>query len=431
MTTHAFVALLAMCALLAALFLLRFKHVVRLIIHAIRSHERHNRWRAAGQVVRTLVAPRTAGPAPRTPDEAAFLLPDEAIRTVPFHAWKRVETLVVNAVNVTSIAARTAAIALDVDGSVTIVHHRDGTTYDIAVLGPDGSTRVITGPEGVVSAVPIFPSIDRGTVAWWEATMDGKTSSLWVAEPFAAPRLLHEEASPHGQSHPFTPFGWVVVAGDRVAWTLSAGRPGELGTIAVTSMDGTTHRLGAPRTLTLHRDRGAELQGRRVVAVNMAGGVGTGMGQVAAIDLDGPLPIVRILRSGNFPGASVCKGSVVGFWPAKRILQLPGGVHVAMPAGTSAIDMVSDGEWCGGLVFNPPDGVTKDVSVNELFHIPTGTRQRLSENSAGLVDIRGTRVLWKWVPAGYSGLGTSSWVGQLRVPELAVECGPAHNSPVV
>ena len=428
MTQNALVTLVAMVAMLAALFLLRFKHVVRLIIHSIRSHERGNRWRATRQVVRILVTPRTGRAVPRTPDEAAFLLPDEAKRTVPFHEWQRVDTLVVNAVNVTSIAARTTAIALDVDGSVTIVHHRDGTTYDITVLGPDGLTRLITGPEGVESAVPPRPSIDKGTVAWWAITMDGKAASLWVAEPLAAPRVLHTESCPYGQSYPFTPDGWVVVAGDRVAWTLETRRPGEPGIIAVTTMDGTTHRVGVPRTPTLHRDRAAELQGRRVVAVNMDGGVGADMGRVAAIDLDGRLPTVHILRSGSHPGASVCNGVVVGFWGRKGVLQLPHGVHVRMPAGTSAIDVVSDGEWCAGLVFDPPDGVTRHVFVNELFHLPTGTRQRLSESSAGLVDIRGGRVLWEWAPAGHSGFGTSSWVGQLRVPTLAVEPLPTQNT---
>jgi hypothetical protein len=165
------------------------------------------------------------------------------------------------------------------------------------------------------------------------------------------------------------------------------------------------------------------------VAVNVADGELSIRGQLAEIDLNGPVPAMRILKADIYPGASVCNGSVVGYWSPVRVLQLPDGVWVPMPLGTSATDIVSDGEWCAGLVFNPADATTKNIQVCELFHVPTGARQRLSDSRFGMVDLRGDRVLWSWAASDKDDHRRTSWVGELRAPSRTVESRPTQEAP--
>ncbi len=403
--------------------LLRRAPIVRFVAHTIRNAPRGHRAKASRIVLGAVFGRRNTPPKPRTPGEAAFRLPDGPVRTVPYEQWQRVDTLIANARNVTTIESNQEAVSLDTDGSVVVVRYRDDTTSDIGVPTPDGSLHAVTGPDGVESTTTPRPSIDNGTIAWWQTALDGKSATIWVARRGSPPRALRIEPLPHGKPRPWEPYGWVVVAGDWVVWTLLTRDPKRPGAIVATAMDGHTYHLGTTRFVTLHRDRGAEREGRGVVAFNLAEGEMVSLGQVAEVDLNGPVPAVRILRAGAHPGASVCNGAVVGYWSAVRAVQLPGGVWVTFGVGTSASasDIFSDGEWCAGRVFNPVDALTKNVSVSELFHVPSGTRQRLSESPSGIVDIRGHRVLRAWAPRDKLARGRSSWTGELLAPPAASE----------
>lgn len=387
---------------------------------------REHRWIIAREIARVLVKHRTSSELPQTEEEAQFQLPDEPVRTVPYGQWHRLDTLVANPRRITTLESQTRGASLDVDGSVVLVRRRDETTSDIGVLSPDGSARSITGPNGIVSAFSPSPNIDRGTVAWWQIALDGKSAELWVSQPGSQPRVLHTELTPNGRRIPLSPYGWVCVAGDQIAWTMLSGGSG---TIGVTSMDGTTHRMGTTQFPTVHRDRAAERAGRRVVAVNIARDEAPVNGQVAQILLDGPYPELRVLRGGAFPGASVCEGSVVGYWKSTRTLQLPGGLWVHMPPASTVVDVISDGEWCAGNVFGAPDRTGGAVAVQDLFHLPTGARQRLCEIPFGIVDIRAGRILWTWKAEDSPDGAASSWVGDLRAPSPTVESGPTQAAP--
>lgn len=391
--------------------------------YAYKSYPPEHRWIVIRRILRGLVKRHKRIGPPRTEEEAWFRLPDDPVRTVPLDQWHRLETLVKNPIRLTTPEMRTQASSLDVDGSVTLVRRRDDVTSDITVLAPDGTKRMITGPHGVVSASMPFPSIDRGTVAWWQVALDGKSALLWVAEQGVPPRVLHTEFTPDGLPIPLPPSGWVRVAGDQVVWTMLSG---ELGWVGVTSLDGTTRRIGRTRYPTVHRDRSAEYEGRRVFAVNLAESDFIGEGKVAQVDLAGADPEIRILRAGAFPGASVCRGAVVGFWRSKQILQLPGALWVQMPLRAVVTDIVSDGEWAAGRVLRNTDGPRTVGWVHELFHLPTGAIQQLCQDPHGIVDIRAGRILWSSAQKGSSPGSASSWVGELRAPSPAVESGPVQ-----
>lgn len=394
--------------------------------YAYKSYPPEHRWIVIRRILRELVKRHKRIRPPRTEEEARFRLPDDPARTVPFDQWNRVDSLVTRAVCLTTPEMRTLASSLDVDGSVTLVRRRDDVTSDITVLAPDGTSRPITGPHGVVSASTPFPSIDRGTVAWWQVALDGKSALLWVAEQGVPPRVLHTEFTPDGLPIPLPPSGWVRVAGDQVVWTMLSGA---LGWVGVTSFDGTTRRIGRTRYPTVHRDRSAEQEGRRVFAVNLAESDFISEGQVAQVDLDGAVPEFRILRAGAFPGASVCRGAVVGFWRSKQILQLPGALWVQMPLRAVVTDIISDGEWAAGRVLRTTDGPRKVGWVHELFHLPTGAIQQLCQDPHGIVDIRAGRILWTSKPKGSPDGGQISWVGQLRAPTPAIESVPTQADP--
>jgi hypothetical protein len=418
---------LSLSMILAALILGRWP-VIRLIVQSVRTYPKEHRWKAIRRGLGVLVTPIRHYPRITTSDEQAFRSPDEPVRTVSYDQWPRVDSLVGNIRNVTSASSRSEATSLDIDGCVAVLRHRDEITFDIDVVAPDGATRRITAPDGIVSAASPWPSIDHGTVAWWQVALDGKTATLWVAQPGLPARQLHTEQILGGEPLPFAPSGWVRVAGDQVAWTmLPNGKVA--GIIGVTTIGGTTHHLGTTRFATIHRDAAAELHGRRVFAVNLADGEPSIMGRVAEVDLDGPVPTIHILRAGAYPGASVCNGFVVGFWSRARALQLPGGLSIRLLDGMAAADIVSDGEWCAGRVFNPPDSTTKKVSVGELFHLPSGTKQRLTDRLAGIVDIRAGRVLWSWFPSDEPRAFASSWVGELRAPSPQVDTEPTQAPP--
>ncbi|MCB2413231.1 hypothetical protein LGT39_10295 [Demequina sp. TTPB684] len=408
---------------LATPFLLFLARIAPHLHKSVMDQPRGRRWPVVKAILRAFVPSGRTRRLPQSPDEAAFRMPDDARRTVPYEQWHQVSDLVANARQVSSLQSRTSGVSLDIDGSVVVIRYRDETTSDIAVVAPDGSFRAITGPEGVVAARWPMPSIDRGTVAWWQIAIDGKSAHLWVAEPSLTPRMLHTESLPKGQPLPLAPDGWVLVAGDKVAWTMLTGSEG---TIGVTSLDGTTHRVGRTRFPTLHRDTAAEREGRRVAAVSVMEGDAVDFGQVGELSLDGPIPVLRLLRSGTYPGASVCDGSVVGFWLSQRVLQLPGGLWVHMPQGSSAIDFTSDGEWCAGNLFRAPQSRDRERYVGELFHLPTGVRQRLCEQALGPPQLRAGRILWSWAAeTGRDFAGASSWVGDLRAPSLSHGAGPA------
>ena len=209
---------------------------------------------------------------------------------------------------------------------------------------------------------------------------------------------LSAAVAPHGAhakraTQPSLPYGWVCVVGDQIAWTMLSGGSGIVG---VTSMEGTTHRLGTTHFPTVHRDRSAERARRRVVAVNIAKGDAPVNGQVAEIVLDGPSPELRVLRGGALPGASVCEGSVVGYWKPTRTLQLPGGLWVHMPPGSAVTDVISDGEWCAGTVFGAPDRMGGAVTVLDLFHLPTGADSAFARCLLESSIFGRERILWTW-----------------------------------
>lgn len=380
---------------------------------AYRQHPPEHRWTVIWQLIRTLFRRRTRVEPPQTVAEARFRHPDDPARTVPFDQWQRVDTLVTNVVNVANPATRTYATSLDVDGTVIVVRRRDESTSDIAVLSPEGTSRVITGPHGIASASMPIPSVDRGIIAWWQVAFSGRSAELWVCIPGTAPRVLHTELMPDGKPIPLQPSGWVCVSGSHVVWTMLTG---ETGMVGVTSLDGTTHHIGRTWFPTLHRDRAAELHGRHIVAANLAENGTIGEGLVTQIDLDGSEPATRVLKGGAFPGASTFEGTVVGFWRSIRTLQLPGRLWVRMPAGAAVIDIISDGEWAAGTIIGAPDTEKAGTSVVDLLHLPTGARQRLGENPAGIVDIRAGRILWRTHAHGSVPEAATSWVGQLRAP---------------
>lgn len=394
--------------------------------YAYKSYPPEHRWIVIRQILRGLFRHHKRIAPPRTEEEARFRRPDDPVRTVPLDQWHRLETLVTNPIRLTTPEMRTWATALDVDGSVTLVHMRDDHTSDIAVLSPDGTNRTVTGPDGVVSAWMSSPSVDRGSVAWWQVALDGKSAQLWVSEPAAAARVLHTELVPDGKPHPFCPYGWVCIAGDQVVWTMLSG---ETGTIGVTSLDGTTHRMGSTRYPTVHRDRAAEHLGRRVVAVNLSVPGFATQGHIAQIDLDGPAPVIHALKAGAFPGGSACLGSAVGYWRETRALQLPGGLGVPMPVGTAATDIISDGEWAVGRVLRTHIRPRGGSWAHELFHLPTGATQRLGLDPFGVADIRAGRILWASKQEGSPHGSASSWVGELRAPTPTVESVPTQAAP--
>lgn len=383
--------------------------------HAYKSYPRDQRWAVIGEILRAVFKRHKRVGRPLTEEEARFRRPDDPVRTVPFDQWYRLDTLVKDPVRLTTPEIRTWAAALDVDGSVAMLRQRDDLTSDITVLSPDGTRRAITGPDGVVSAWPPAPSIDRGTLAWWHVALDGKSAQLWVSEPAApGPRVLHTEQTPTGRSAPMCPYGWVCAAGDRIAWTMLSGGTGVIG---VTSLDGTTYRLGPTKYPTVHRDRAAELQGRRVVAVNLDTPGFTSTGQIAEIDLDAPSPALRVIKAEAFPGGSACLGSAVGFWRTERVLQLPGGLGVPMPAGSIVSDITTDGEWVGATVLRS-DGTGRPAWVQEVFHVPTGAIHMLGGSHHGVVDIRAGRVLWSSGHEGWPSGSVTSWVGELQAPRV-------------
>ncbi len=409
--------LIILLIVLATPFILFVARLAPHLHKAVMSQPRGRRWPVAKAMLLAFVPRRRTLRVPQAPEERSFRLPDDAQRTVPYAQWHAVNHLVANARQVSSLESRTAGLALDIDGSVVIVRYRDETTSDIGISAPDGGFRAITGPDGVIAARWPHPSIDRGTVAWWQISLDGKAAHLWIAQPGVTPRVLHTENLPDGKPLPLAPHGWVLAAGDKVAWTILTGLEG---TIGVTSLDGTTHRVGRTRLPTLHRDHAAESRGRRVAAVSVIEGDEVDFGQVGELNLDGPVPELRLLRSGTYPGASVCDRSVVGFWMRQRVLQLPGGVWVQMPPMSAAIDITSDGEWCTGNVSRAPESTHRDQYVGELFHLPTGARQRLCEQSFAPPQLRAGRILWSWAPEnGIDIAGASSWVGDLRAPTAA------------
>lgn len=415
--------LIILLIVLATPFILFLAKMAPHLRKAVMDQPRGRRWPVVKVILLTFIPRGRTRRLPESPDEAAFRMPDEAQRTVPYNQWHQVNHLVANVRQVSSLESRTSAVSLDVDGSVVVVRYRDETTSDIAVVAPDGSSRVVTGPEGVVAARWPLPNIDRGTVAWWQIAINGKSAHLWIARPGLTPHVLHTESLPQGQPLPLAPHGWVLVAGDKVAWTMVTGIEG---TIGVTSLDGTTHRVGRTRLPTLHRDGAAESEGRRVAAVSVMEGEALNFGRVGELNLDGPTPELRLLRSGTHPGASVCNGSVVGFWLSQRVLQLPGGLWVQMPQGSSAVDFTSDGEWCSGNIFRAPESRDRERYVGELFHLPTGARQRLCEQTVGPPQLRAGRVLWSWAAeTGRNFAGASSWVGELRAPSPSDGPGPA------
>jgi|GEM_PF-1755699 len=417
-TTPGAVAVTLLVLFLASLLLSR-THLLRMIFRTVRAAQPGQRWRTLWFMLRAIATRRKADPGPRTPEERAFSVPDDPLRTVPYAQWHRLDSLVANARKVSAFETGTSASSLDLDGSVVLVRSRDDVTFDIGVLAPDGEFHTVTGPDGVRCATAPRPSIDHGALAWWQIAMDGKSAVLWAAAQGGEARVLHTESLPTGQARPWEPYGWVVVAGDWAVWTILTRDLKQRGRIGATSMDGRTYYLGETQFPTIHRDPGAERLGRRIVAVNIAKEDYSGLGQVAEVDLNGPTPTVRILRTGAHPGASVYEGTVVGYWAAVKALQLPGGLWVSLPMGTSVSDVISDGEWCVGLVFSPPDAVTKSTSVSELFHLPTGARQRLTETPWGVAEIRGDRVLWSWAPPQQHTFGAHSWVGELRAPGTA------------